>query len=1085
MPITRPQFWIVDGLDECTNAHEFSRMLNGTRIQYPLRIFVTSRKLPKMQKIIDQLTHCKTTVVQIPVDDTMRDIELYISKRIGNLPVDGEEELAELADKIRAKCNACFLWVRLVMDELEGVYGYESITQVLEEIPEGMLSYYKRAVTEMAGKREIPVAKAILSWTILAARPLSVLELSNAVEQDLKIKLSSQKGAIEGLCGQLVSIDPKTDLVQVVHATAREFLMSDEAGDFKISRSQGHEAMALACVKTLLKSAGITPPRSRSLEGKRPGPASSALLNYATIYFSEHVFAASTSSNQLLQELCNFLKKNVLKWIETVVTNNGIHILIRTAKNLKGYLDRRPKYEPLVNPMVRTIDGWATDLSRISFKFGRALTSSPQSILFLIPPFCPTQSTIYEQFLDTKQPNKLTIAGSQYSEWDDCIAHIHFEDETATAITSGNSLIAVGTESGNINLYSSQSYQKEKVLRHGASVDLVKLDPLGSFLVASSRKLVTVWELDGTVRWETRIRSRCILLSSSQTVLIGVTQQGRSYQWDIMTGELLEEQSYIYQAPVSDGGTNSNMGKAPSTASLSPGLDLLALAYRNSPVCIFEFGSGTLVSWIVDEKSRAAEQIVFNPNPDVSLLAVAYNESHLALYEPWSGALITSLKAARPAILSSITCASDGRTFAAVDILGHLRIWDFESLALLYHVLTPATSFSLLEFTSDAASLINLVDHEMRIWAPSALIRKTMEEEAIVSEASTVITATEGQYEQFQASKIKMFIAHQKTSLLFAGNYHGDVLAYPSQKGYQSTVLYSHGNTSIKCLAVSGNNLVAAADTNANLQVRHFEMSPPHQGAKTNSAVFETSFPTPVSQLLFDESGAYLLVSTPNLDHVYRATDGSLVGTLEVKPNTRKIWKWIVAPSSVFGGQFLLVADHKFVSYSVKQFPAVVFPEPFPLDFQIEKGSIETAIDSFVFHPETSTFILDIRQQRGFTFHSTTFIFELSASTSPPTLHKLPSLPQNIVKRFIGINQATKRLMFLHRESWICSVDPEDLLKPLRRYTQHFLVPDEYVPTHGEVPPIQTADGDFAFCLFDKVVVVRNGLKFQTVRELV
>ena len=87
-------------------------MLNGTQIQYPLRIFVTSRKLPKMQKIIDQLTRCKTIVVQIPVDDTIRDIDLYISKRTGDLPVDGEEEQAKLADKIRAKCNACFLWVR-------------------------------------------------------------------------------------------------------------------------------------------------------------------------------------------------------------------------------------------------------------------------------------------------------------------------------------------------------------------------------------------------------------------------------------------------------------------------------------------------------------------------------------------------------------------------------------------------------------------------------------------------------------------------------------------------------------------------------------------------------------------------------------------------------------------------------------------------------------------------------------------------------------------------------------------------------------------------------------------------------------
>jgi len=381
--------------------------------------------------------------------------------------------------------------------------------------------------------------------------------------------------------------------------------------------------------------------------------------------------------------------------------------------------------------------------------------------------------------------------------------------------------------------------------------------------------------------------------------------------------------------------------------------------------------------------------------------------------------------------------------------------------------------------------LVYLVDHEMRIWAPSALVRKTMEEEARISEASAVMTAAEGQYEKFQASKIKLLIAHQKTSLIFAGNYHGDVLAYPSQNGYQPTVLYSHGNASIKYLAVSDNNLIAAADLNANLKVRYLKMRPPHQGITTNSAVFETSFSTPVSRLLFDESGAYLLVSTLKSDHVYRTTDGNLVGSLQVKPNTRKIWEWIVVPSSVFRGRFLLVADHKVVSYSVEQFPAVVSPEPFSLDFQTENGSIETAINSFVFHPELSIFILDMRQQRGFTTHSTTFIFELSVSTSPSTLRTLPSLPQNIVKRFIGINQTTKRLMFLHQESWICSVDPKDLFKPLRQYTQHFLVPDEYVPTNGEVPPIQTVDGDFAFCLFDKVVVVRNGLKFHTVREIV
>ena len=566
--------------------------------------------------------------------------------------------------------------------------------------------------------------------------------------------------------------------------------------------------------------------------------------------------------------------------------------------------------------------------------------------------------------------------------------------------------------------------------------------------------------------------------------MIGVTQQGRSYQWDIMTGALLEEQSYLYQIPDSGDDSRSDMGKAPSTASLSPEQDLLALAYRNSPVCIFDFDSGTLISWIIDENNRAAEQIVFNPNPDVNLLAVAYNESHLALYEPWSGALITSVEAEWPAILSSVSCACDGRTLATVDILGHLRIWDFESLALLYHVSTPTTSFSLLEFTSDAASLVNLGDHEMRIWAPSSLVRKTMDEEASVSDATAIITATEGQYEQFQASKIKVLIAHQRTPLLLAGNYHGDVLAYSRQKGFKPSILYSQGNTCVSCLAVSHNNLVASGDTNAIVQLRNLIIPSSHQDVSASKVIFETSFSAPLSQLLFDESGAYLLVSTLDSDHLYRTTDGSLVGSLEVKAGTRKIWKWIIAPLSVFGKHFLIIADHKLTIYSADQFPAIVYPDPFELKFQIDEGSVETAIDSFVFHPTTSTFILGIRHQRGFTPLSTTFVFELSVMTSPPTFQTLPSLPQCIVKRFVGINQTTQRLIFLHQESWMCSVDPGDLHEAFERYVQHFLVPNEYVPTNGEVPAVQTLDGDFAFCLFDKIVVVRNGLKFRIPKEI-
>jgi hypothetical protein len=53
-----------------------------------------------------------------------------------------------------------------------------------------------------------------------------------------------------------------------------------------------------------------------------------------------------------------------------------------------------------------------------------------------------------------------------------------------------------------------------------------------------------------------------------------------------------------------------------------------------------------------------------------------------------------------------------------------------------------------------------------------------------------------------------------------------------------------------------------------------------------------------------------------------------------------------------------------------------------------------------------------------------------------------------------------------------------------REYMEHFFVPEEYGSLNSEVHPVQTVDGDFAFCMYNQVVVLKGGLKFQTQRAL-
>ncbi|VUC20622.1 unnamed protein product [Clonostachys rosea] len=231
-----PQYWVIDAIDECIKYAEFFSLFKGCTIGFPLKIFLTGRKIVDMPKMIRHIDDMCLYTMDIPLQSTMGDIELYVGSRIPDLPVDRADQKQELESKIIAKSSGSFLWARLVLDELEGVYDYESISEVLQGIPEGMVPYYQRATTEMANnKRERHIARAILLWVALATRPLTVAELSQALELDIKAKLSSLKSAIGGLCGHLVSVD-SNDRVRIVHTTAREFLFSETAGEFRLTK---------------------------------------------------------------------------------------------------------------------------------------------------------------------------------------------------------------------------------------------------------------------------------------------------------------------------------------------------------------------------------------------------------------------------------------------------------------------------------------------------------------------------------------------------------------------------------------------------------------------------------------------------------------------------------------------------------------------------------------------------------------------------------------------------------------------------------------------------------------------------------
>ncbi|OTA58875.1 NACHT and WD domain protein [Hypoxylon sp. EC38] len=1082
--IHTPQYWVIDALDECAKYQEFFTLIKDVKLSFSLRIFITSRKVPDMDRLCRLLEGSTTlTSFEIPIEDTLRDIECYINTRLESLPIYAIADKQLIADKIINGSKASFLWVRLVLDELEQVYSDESVLQILHSIPEGMISYYERIIRKMEGRKlEKHIAKSILLWTTASSRNLTISELSQALKLDVNSVLPDAKSAIEGLCGQLVSVDPSSGLVDLTHPTAREFLLSDAAGEFRILEAQAHERIALACLQ-LLCSAEMHPPRSRRLLSSNSRQReSSSLLDYAITQFSEHIRCASIEDDRLLFAIGRFLKINVVSWIKRIAQKGDLHCLMRASRNLKAYLDRRAKQHPFSNNEVGNVANWSTDFSRIVSKFGNALLEDPSSIYFIIPPLCPLTSAIYQQF--GKRPDGLEVVGYREKTWDILIASVSFEkDNRPTTMACGENAIVVGMLSGDINLYDRRSCENIGVISQEHAVDRVHLTD--RYIAAYTIQSVLVYDMEGNMLWEKRMRSRCILLDSYSDYLIAITEYGRLLKWKLSNGTLLEDQEFIYQSHDDNAVPSIYGGKPPFLASVSPNMDLLALGYTGGTVCLWDIQQSKLMGWALDEENKLASVLLFNPNPDIDFLLVIYTNHDMSLYDTWSGNLTKCHKCTNMGILSA-ACSPNGRRLVTADTRGSLQIWDFESLSPLYRVLFPETSLRRMCFTSDGLGVVITTHFDMHIWSPAELALENIKQDQILCEDGPPLAPIEGKYEVLRTSRITAICAHPSLAFVFAGNYTGQIIAFSTQTGQQISVLYSHSPADfITQLAVSENNYVASSDGNCILQVRKFAMREPAT-ITCELLLLRTSLSAPVRQLCFSIDGTFLLVATAQSDLVYSIEDGTCVGSLSFEYHERHAWRWIQGPDQDGEKQFILVNNHILKRYSANAFPSTLDNAEIYLEYDLAVGDLGTGIHSAFLHTESQILVLEIPHDSGYVSSSNVLLFDLKnilENDGTTTLRPLNDLVPQRAKHFMGVSRRTKAFIFLHSDGWVCSIDIRDIMA--RKFSRHFYIPNEYlIPSNRPVLPVKSADDNIVFCLHSELAIIKNGLRFGEIQNI-
>jgi hypothetical protein len=1032
-----PHYWVIDALDECSNPTAFFQMITKIEEIIPVKILLTSRRTPEIVVQLSEITNQDPQAVledEISSSDTIGDITLYLQSNMEKLPVSSVFARQNLLRKILEKSSGCFLWVKLVLEELGGAFGEHQIESVLEEVPVDMDPLYTRALAMISRKqpRTKTLAKAILTWTMCATRPLTVDELQFALKLDIGDTIEALQKAIASLCGQLVYVD-KHMRVQMVHQTARTFLLrGDLDSEFTINSIQSHLTLARICL-TYLNGDEMKNPRARKSSRASMGQSKrSSFVDYASISFSDHMRQTSSNNHELLDLLDTFLRTNVLSWIEHVAQTGNLQNLTTTAKIMSDYLVRQAKYSSPMSPKVQRANLWATDFIRLVANFGKKLLESPSSIYWLVPPFCPSESAISIQFGST--PRGITVVGLSDSEWDDRLACIEYPSTQATAVACGESYFAIGLQSGEVVLCHNSTCQEWQRLQHGAALKMLEFDMSGNILASASRRTIKVWKPSSrSLLWTFEVEHDVLSLvfAEEDSVLVAATRGNGTVNWDITTGEIVDKCHWT------EAFGDERFRRPPLTAAFSPDFSMLAIVYRGRPISLWDIENEIVTGFLgrnIDLENLAigtntsVASLVFNSNTNVGLLVAAYEDGDLALFDAWNATTIKVIEGNA----QMVACSPDGYTLVTGNSAGMVQLFEFETLELLYRINAFDYGVRSLVFSSDGLRFLDVRGAHCNVWEPSILVRKLQKDGAdVISEGVLTEPKIVGVADIDDVVEITTLVCDEAGDYLFCGKSDGSVCVYETRTGKYSLTLYNHADdipiTSL-CWGERGRILVTA-DASSQLVAKQLVFSTQRRKWDITKTLICHRLSVAINQLVLNLESNLMLVSADSSRSIWSLSTGRQLCTWSPMSDIPDYW---ISHSSLSGKcMSFRTTNIAVIDWSMTQ-DSVSLDAAIPLSLNTAP---DERIKSVIECARGHKIAVEISKRQREDSTTTLLMFDvdklqeiegLAPGGEDAVLDPLIALPEFFplgphIEHLIGA--FNNKLVFLDRDLWVCSVD--------------------------------------------------------------
>jgi WD40 repeat protein len=1078
VPLMKQQYWVIDAVDECKAGTELMSFLAKAQELWPLSILVTSRHPMTSMSLTNPTVEVVSEVIE--ERDTKEDISLLLKAHVNFLPSRSDEEKKAMAEDIAETSNGCFLWVGLVLKELQQANTSADIRRVLASNSDSMDNLYHKILIDMADARfGKDLAKAILTWTACAFRPLSIDEIHRAIEIGLNDKINDVERSINTCCRNIAYVDSQKT-VRLIHSTAREFLLrQNTVPELRIERSDAHRRLTLVCLQ-YLSSSEMKPPRSRKLSLSTEAEKRSPFADYACRFVFKHLPLVRSTDNDVFLALSKFLMSpNILSWIEYLARHGDLQLVFHAGKAIDNLFARRSRHTP---PMglkkdLRLIQEWGNDMVHLVTRFGHQLSLYPLSIHHIVPALCPRDSTLRKLF--GSSPRGLSVHGLSSHAWDDCLSIISYPNsEKLMSMATSNKYLGIGMANGRIIVYDSSTCQEYDFIQQKGAVLKLTFGESRNYLASAGAKSISVWDLDSwSLICTLPISTLCIAMTFTENdcFLLGALRNNQLVYWDIQNGGICQDEPTNWTLDFEKG---NYQHRQPTGAAFCPHQKLLAVMYRGEDLILWDFelermhdiyeketGSHLYESSKGADGSTTVWALAFSPAIDANILIAAYSDGDLVVYDTSSGRVRGALRDVNAHVLA---CSPDGRTLATADSQGTIRLYDIETLKMIYRLnfSDNQSGSEALTFTLDNSRLLDGRARQCRIWDPTVLQRQEIDE--INSDTASVSTnPQEIDYRISETVKITSIICVQSASIVFCGKDDGSVHVYDLASEYQSQQLFvqTHG-VSITFLHFD-EGILTCADCGSHVVSRRLIRRPGSSWLVQNPFL-DIRIGTSIHQVLTCNKNSRLLVATESEDTLWDLAHSEDKAPL-IRNKVRGKRSWI--QSATDPNNLLLVTHMGTIAYNwislecISDVPLDTLPQESTLIERViplQHPRFFVTITKNVLSGQVSELQINVWDFRDF-------------NSDKPIQCPVHSFDATSSRFEAIIGALDERLIYLDTNHWVCSINMENTGQPAIR---HFFFPNDWMGSVGQLLLDFGRGGEIIFVKLDELVVIKRGLEY-------